>query len=133
MKANLIELQKYLKGVEYTAHKQNFLTKAKSNGAKKEILSILEGLRENEFANPAEVSKAVGELDKTCFCGRLDTRALFILSIDCQSSFPREEWSIQRRPLPLSIFPVDRILTSYISDEWLCEAPVIFWQRKKLR
>lgn len=63
MDANPFEVQKYLKGVDYPANKKDLLTKAKSNGAKKEILSILEGLREDEFANPAEVSKAVGDLD----------------------------------------------------------------------
>lgn len=57
-----IEVQKFLKGVDYPATKEDLLEVARNNGAKKEILSILEDLKEDEFANPAEVSKAVGEL-----------------------------------------------------------------------
>jgi hypothetical protein len=57
-----IEIQKYLKGVDYPANKQDLIEKAKSNGAKKDLISILEDLKEDAFANPAEVSKAVGQL-----------------------------------------------------------------------
>lgn len=57
-----IEIQKYLKGVDYPASKEDLLEKARSNGAKNDILSILEDLKEDAFANPAEVSKAVGQV-----------------------------------------------------------------------
>lgn len=57
-----IEIQKFLKGVVYPASKDDLVEKARSNGAKKELLSILEDLKEGTFANPAEVSKAVGQL-----------------------------------------------------------------------
>ncbi len=57
-----IEVQKYLKGVDYPATKEDLLEKARHNGAKKEIISLIEELREDEFANPAEVSKGIGEL-----------------------------------------------------------------------
>jgi hypothetical protein len=57
-----IEIQKFLKGVDYPASKDDLIEKARSNGAKKDLLTLLEDLKEDEFANPAEVSKAIGEL-----------------------------------------------------------------------
>lgn len=57
-----IEVQKFLKGVDYPATKEDLIDKARENGAKKEIISLIEDLKEDEFANPAEVSKAVGHL-----------------------------------------------------------------------
>lgn len=57
-----IEVQKYLKGVDYPATKKDLVEKARSNGAGKEILSLIEDLKEDEFANPAEVSKGIGHL-----------------------------------------------------------------------
>jgi hypothetical protein len=60
-KVNPIELQKYLKGVDYPTNKKQLLSKAKKNGANKEILSFIEELSEEEFETPAEVSKAAGQ------------------------------------------------------------------------
>lgn len=57
-----IEVQKYLKGVDYPAKKEDLLQRARGNGAKKEILSIIEGLKEDQFNSPAEVSKAIGDM-----------------------------------------------------------------------
>jgi hypothetical protein len=57
-----IEVQKYLKGIDYPATKKDLLEKARSNGANKEILSLIEDLKEDKFANPAEVSKGIGAL-----------------------------------------------------------------------
>lgn len=57
-----IEVQKFLKGVDYPAKKTDLIEKARENGAKKDIISLIEDLKEEEFANPAQVSKAVGQL-----------------------------------------------------------------------
>lgn len=57
-----IEIQKFLKGVDYPASKEELIEIARDNGAKKDLLNLLEDLKEDEFANPAEVSKAIGEL-----------------------------------------------------------------------
>ena len=59
---SLIEVQNFLKRVDYPATKEDLLEIARENGAKKEILSLIEDLSEDEFANPAEVSKGIGEL-----------------------------------------------------------------------
>jgi hypothetical protein len=57
-----IEVQKYLKGIDYPATKEDLIKTARRNGARKELISLLEELKEGEFANPAEVSKRIGEL-----------------------------------------------------------------------
>lgn len=62
-RANPIEIQKFLKGMDYPARKNDLVKRARDNGAKKEVISILEGLKSDAFNSPAEVSKAVGELD----------------------------------------------------------------------
>ena len=60
-KVNPIELQKYLKGMDYPAEKKSLVQQAKKNGASKEIISFLDELKEESFETPAQVSKAVGK------------------------------------------------------------------------
>lgn len=62
-KINPIELQKHLKGMSYPASKQDILAKVKENGANDELQSALEGLSDGEFETPAEVNKAIGEMN----------------------------------------------------------------------
>jgi hypothetical protein len=54
-----IEVQKFLKGVEYPAKKKDLVNKARQNKADEDIISLLEGMKENAFKSPAEVSKAL--------------------------------------------------------------------------
>ncbi len=61
---NPIELQKSLKGVEYPASKEDLIDQAEENGAEDSIISALEELEEEEFQTPAEVSEAIGKLNK---------------------------------------------------------------------
>ncbi len=56
-----IKVQKFLKGVDYPANRNDLVNRAKQNKADSNVISILEGLREDKFNSPAEVSKAVGE------------------------------------------------------------------------
>jgi len=60
-KVSPIQVQKFLKGVSYPASKNDLVKQAKQNKADKEIISMLEGMKEDKFKNPAEVSKAIGE------------------------------------------------------------------------
>jgi hypothetical protein len=55
-----VDVQKALKGTSYPADKADLLETAKSNGADDDIQSALEALPEQQYGNPAEVSKAVG-------------------------------------------------------------------------
>ena len=61
-KVNPIQLQKYLKGVDYPANKQDLLERAQQEGADENVLSTLKQLADEEFETPADVSKAVGQI-----------------------------------------------------------------------
>jgi predicted outer membrane protein len=59
---NPIQIQKYLKGVDYPASKAALLDKAKSLGADENICASIEQLPDEDFQTPAEVSQAFGRL-----------------------------------------------------------------------
>jgi hypothetical protein len=58
-KLNPIELQKALKGVSYPASKDDLVKTAESNGASEDITSALEGLGDDHFNTPADVTQAI--------------------------------------------------------------------------
>lgn len=60
--ANPIELQKYLKGMDYPADKQGLLEHAKGQGAPDDVMSTLEALPEGPYDAPTDVTKAVGDM-----------------------------------------------------------------------
>ncbi len=62
-KANPIEIQKDLKGVDYPATKEDLLEHAKKNGADKNVQQLLEQIPDQEYAKPTDVNKAIGELE----------------------------------------------------------------------
>lgn len=59
---NPIQLQKHLKGMDYPASREDIIRHAEENGADEEALSVLEQLPDEEFETPADVSKAVGQM-----------------------------------------------------------------------
>jgi predicted outer membrane protein len=59
---NPIQVQKYLKGVDYPASKKALLEKAKSMGADDNICASLEQLPDEDYQTPADVSQAFGAL-----------------------------------------------------------------------
>jgi Protein of unknown function (DUF2795) len=60
-KANPVEIQKHLKGVDYPANKQDLIQHAKKQGADKGIISLLDKLPEDEeFESPTDLNKAIG-------------------------------------------------------------------------
>lgn len=62
-KANPVEIQKHLKGVDYPADKQELIKHAKKQGADREVISILEKLPEDEeYDNPTNLNKAIGDI-----------------------------------------------------------------------
>ena len=61
---NPIQVQKYLKGVDYPAKKDDLLAQAQSLGADDNVRQTLEQLPDEEFQTPAEVSQAIGHLDE---------------------------------------------------------------------
>ncbi|HEX2969717.1 MAG TPA: DUF2795 domain-containing protein [Bacteroidales bacterium] len=56
-----IQVQKYLKGMDYPAAKKDLIDKAKENKAPEEVITMLEQIKSNKFNDPAEVSKALGD------------------------------------------------------------------------
>lgn len=56
--ANPIQIQKYLKGVDYPANKAQLIENARHLGADENICASLEQLPDEEFQTPAEVSQA---------------------------------------------------------------------------
>jgi hypothetical protein len=55
--ANPIQIQKFLKGVDYPATKKELIENAKKAGADENILASLEQLPDKEFQTPADVSE----------------------------------------------------------------------------
>jgi hypothetical protein len=56
--ANPIQIQKYLKGVDYPADKATLIDAAKKQGADESVCASLEQLPDEEFQTPADVSEA---------------------------------------------------------------------------
>lgn len=56
--ANPIQIQKYLKGVDYPASREDLIRNAKKNGADESICASLEQLPDEDFQTPADVSEA---------------------------------------------------------------------------
>ena len=62
-KPNPIQVQKDLKGIDYPASKQDLIDHAKKHGADKEVQSLLNEIPDQDYETPAEVSKALGQIE----------------------------------------------------------------------
>lgn len=62
-KVNPIQVQKYLKGVDYPATKQDLINKAKEEGADDRVIATLEAIKDENFDTPASVSQAIGKIE----------------------------------------------------------------------
>jgi Protein of unknown function (DUF2795) len=61
-KATPVEVQSFLDGVSYPTRKGDLLREAERRGASRTVRSTLERLPEERFADPTEVSEAIGSL-----------------------------------------------------------------------
>lgn len=59
---NPIQIQKFLKGVDYPASKAVLIENAKNMGADENVCASLEQLPDEDFQTPADVSQAFGQL-----------------------------------------------------------------------
>lgn len=59
---NPIQLQKYLKGINYPVNRQQLLETARRNGADEDVCSTLSRLPDEQYGAPVDVSQAVGKL-----------------------------------------------------------------------
>ena len=57
-----IQVQRYLKGIDYPATKQDLLDAAERNNADENVRSTLERLPDQSFNSPNDVSEAIGKL-----------------------------------------------------------------------
>lgn len=57
-----IEVQKYLRGLDYPAQKLQIIDKAEEEGADAEILDLLLQLPDREFDSAIEVSTAIAKI-----------------------------------------------------------------------
>lgn len=62
-RVNPIEVQKHLKGIDYPVNKEDLVKHAQENGADEELQSVLQELPRDEFQTPADVNKAIGEIE----------------------------------------------------------------------
>lgn len=60
---NPIEVQKHLKGIDYPVDKENLIKHAQAHGADEQLQALLQELPEDEFETPADVSKAIGQIE----------------------------------------------------------------------
>jgi hypothetical protein len=59
-KANPIELQKHLAGVDYPAKRDDLVAAAERNGADKDTLELVRNLPDRTYEGPSGVSKEIG-------------------------------------------------------------------------
>jgi len=59
---NPIQIQKFLKGVDYPAKKETLLENAKKMGADENVCASLEQLPDQNFDAPIDVSQALAKL-----------------------------------------------------------------------
>jgi hypothetical protein len=58
---NPIEMQKYLKGMDYPASKDDLVAKAQDNGAPGDVVEQLKGMSKDSFDGPNAVVEAVSK------------------------------------------------------------------------
>ncbi len=57
-----VGVQKYLKGINYPAAKQDLARKASENGAPRDVLDLLRQLPDRSYDGPDKVMEAYGKL-----------------------------------------------------------------------
>ncbi len=62
-RVNPIQVQKFLKGVDYPVSKADLVRHAREQGADERVVATLEGLPQEQFDTPADVSQAIGEAE----------------------------------------------------------------------
>lgn len=61
MKNNSIQVEKFLKGLDYPVQTQELVKYAQQHGADEQTIAMLKQLPNRSFDGPASVSKAIGE------------------------------------------------------------------------
>ena len=61
-RVNPVQLQKFLKGVDYPAKKEEVVRAARQHGADEKVIATLQSLPMNRFNSPNDISEAMGRL-----------------------------------------------------------------------
>jgi hypothetical protein len=61
---NPIQVEKFLKGMDYPVNKADLIKYAQQHGADENVRATLESLHEQTFHGPVDVSKAIGEISR---------------------------------------------------------------------
>src|SRR5258708_3134914 len=61
---NPIQVEKFLKGVDYPASKRDLVKHGQQRGGDQEVLETLKQLPDRTYEGPAGVSKAIGAMDR---------------------------------------------------------------------
>jgi hypothetical protein len=62
-KVSPTEVERFLKGLDYPAFKEDLIEYAQDQGAPDEVLDMLDQLEEEEFDSPVDVTRAIGDLE----------------------------------------------------------------------
>ena len=62
-KVNPIQVQKFLKGLNYPATKEQVVEHAREQGADENVVSVLEKMPDEQYQTPADVSQAIGRVE----------------------------------------------------------------------
>lgn len=60
---NPIQVQKYLKGVDYPCSKDQLVEKAKEEGADVNVISTLQKMPDQNFNSPNDVAQSIGKIE----------------------------------------------------------------------
>jgi hypothetical protein len=61
-KVNPVQVQKYLKGVDYPVSKNDLLKQVHDQGGDENVHATLEKLPDKTYQTPADVSEAIGQI-----------------------------------------------------------------------
>ena len=61
-RVNPVQVQKFLKGIDYPAKKEDVVRVAREHGADEKVVTTLQSLRVKQFNSPNDVSEAIGKL-----------------------------------------------------------------------
>lgn len=56
------EVEKFLKGMDFPANKQDLLRQAQGNAAPQDVLNLIKQMQDRMFNSPVDVSKEVGRI-----------------------------------------------------------------------
>jgi len=62
-KASPATVEKYLKGIDFPAEKEDLIDHALENGAPDEVIVVLERMPDREYGSAADVAKGIGEAE----------------------------------------------------------------------